>query len=111
MTKSAPRHLLAALALALGATAAGAQDAPARLDDIQQFASGQAAWEKVCARCHMTGVGPDLSLMEYDVDTLRHFVRNGQLAMPAFPESAIDEATLAGIADYVAKNIYKGEAQ
>ncbi len=111
MTKLAPRHLLAAAALALSATSVGAQDVPARLDDIKEFASGQEAWEKVCARCHLSGVGPDLSLVEYDVDTLRFFVRNGQLAMPAFPESAIDDATLAGIADYVAQNIYKGDAQ
>lgn len=111
MTNLALRHLLAAAALALGATTLSAQELPARLDDIKSFPAGQDAWEKVCARCHLSGVGPDLSQVEYDVDTLRFFVRNGQLAMPAFPESALDDATLAEVADYIAQNIYKGEAQ
>lgn len=109
-----------ASALALAAPAAFAQDAAVdlteRLDNRQYFKSGQEAWEKTCARCHTAinekqdqSVGPDLSINQYDADTIAFFVRNGQLAMPAFPESAIDNATLADLADYIAKNIYKGE--
>lgn len=101
--KPAPKRPAAAV------SAAGA--VTERLDDTKTFASGAEAFEKVCARCHLTGVGPDLSANEYDLDSLRHFVRNGYLAMPAFPESAIDEKTLGEIADYIAKTIHKGAAQ
>lgn len=122
--KSTMIRLALASAMAISAApAVFAQDAAKpdlseRLDDRRYFKDGQAAWEKVCARCHTTvddkidqSVGPDLSVNEYDADTLRHFVRNGHLAMPAFSASHISEATIDDIADYVAKNIYKGDAQ
>lgn len=112
------------IGLMMGATlalapAAMAQDAATeRLDDRASFENGQKAWENVCARCHVVGngqqdmsVGPDLSINEYDPDTIKYFVRNGQLAMPAFPESSIDNATLDDLAAYIAANVYKGEAQ
>lgn len=113
-------RLALASALAISAApAVFAQDAVTeRLDDRKQFKDGAATWDKVCARCHTTvddkteqSVGPNLSLVEYDIDTLRHFVRNGHLAMPAFPESAIDEASLVELADHIAKNVYKGDAE
>ena len=109
-------RLAAIAAVALSAQAAAADTITERLDDRKYFADGQAAWEKVCARCHTTvddktdqSVGPDLSKVEYDADTLKHFVRNGHLAMPAFSASHINDATIVEIADYMAKNIYKGE--
>lgn len=93
-----------ALALALAAGgAAHAQDA--RLDDQRMFQSGENAFQKVCARCH-TGredtVGPDLTANEYDVETLRYFVRHGSGPMPAFTESMVDNASLDEIATYLA---------
>lgn len=93
-----------ALALALAAGGAAHAEA-ARLDDQRMFPSGQAAFEKVCARCH-TGredaVGPDLTANEYDVETLRHFVRNGSGPMPAFTEAMVDNASLDEIAAHLA---------
>lgn len=89
-----------------GDAAAGA--ALARLDDTKSFASGEEAFDKVCGRCHVTGVGPDLFAGEYDIDSLRHFVRNGYLAMPAFPESALDDKTLEEIAAHIAAQAKKG---
>ncbi len=93
------------------ADAKPADAAPARLDDTRSFGSGQEAFEKVCGRCHVTGVGPDLFEGEYDVDSLRHFVRNGYLAMPAFPESALDDKTLEEIAAYIAAQAKTGAAK
>lgn len=98
---------LTALALALAAGgAAQAQDTQAaRLDSQRMFPSGETAFQKVCARCH-TGredaVGPDLTANEYDVETLRHFVRYGSGPMPAFTESMVDSASLDEIAAYLA---------
>lgn len=111
-------RIAAAAALALSAQTAVAQPVTERLDDRKYFADGQAAWDKVCARCHTTvddkidqSVGPELSQVEYDADTLMHFVRNGHLAMPAFSASHISDATIVELADYMAKNIYKGDAE
>lgn len=108
----------AALLATAGTAFAETAGAPARLDDIRQFKSGQEVWEKTCSRCHTAiddrqdqAVGPDLALNEYDVDSLTFFVRNGHLAMPAFPESAIDTASLNELAEYMAKNVYKGDAE
>lgn len=93
-----------ALALALAAGGAAHVEA-ARLDDRRMFASGEGAFEKVCARCH-TGredaVGPDLTANEYDIETLRFFVRHGSGPMPAFTEAMVDNATLDEIAAHLA---------
>ncbi|RRH70215.1 c-type cytochrome [Falsigemmobacter faecalis] len=114
--KATMLRLAAVAAVALSAQAAVAETITERLDDRNYFADGKDAWDKVCARCHTTvdgktdqSVGPDLSQIEYDADTLKHFVRNGHLAMPAFSASHISDATIVEIADYMAKNIYKGE--
>lgn len=118
--------MIISLGLALlGAGIVTAQDAPkaapaadatagagsGRLDDTKSFASGEEAFDKVCGRCHVTGVGPDLFAGEYDIDSLRHFVRNGYLAMPAFPESALDDKTLEDIAAHIAETAKKGGAK
>lgn len=108
-----------ALAASPAKPAPAETSAPAEtLDQRRSFASGQEAWEKVCARCHTVegksdafSVGPDLSVNEYDADTLRFFIRNGHLAMPAFPGSAFDDASIDELAAYLKEHVYKGEAQ
>lgn len=100
-----PRLTALALVLAAGG-AAHAQDAQsARLDSQRMFASGEEAFQKVCARCH-TGredtVGPDLTANEYDIETLRYFVRHGSGPMPAFTEAMVDDTSLDEIATYLA---------
>lgn len=62
------------------------------------------AWEKVCARCHLSGVGPELRGRQLPPDYIKQVVRHGFLAMPAFPHGAIDDATLDGVALYVSKS-------
>ena len=98
----------AGFAMAQDAAKPAAAAAPARLDDTKSFENGEDAFDKVCGRCHTTGVGPDLFEGEYDVDSLRQFVRNGYLAMPAFPESALDDKTLEEIAAHIAEQAKKG---
>lgn len=100
------------------ATTEAAPDLNETLDSRRAFTDGAAAWNKVCSRCHTVAgesnplsVGPDLSVNEYDADTVKFFVRNGHLAMPAFPGSALDDATLDELAAYIATKVYKGEAQ
>ena len=119
MTKQLCRTaLLAVVATLACGTAAFAETPTEVLDARPAFASGQEAWEKTCARCHTTpggtqdqSVGPDLSLNAYNEMAIRFFVRNGFNAMPAFPASALDDATLADLATYIAENVYKGDAQ
>jgi 4-cresol dehydrogenase (hydroxylating) cytochrome subunit len=63
-----------------------------------QWQSGEQAWEQVCARCHTTGVGPELRGRAIPSDYVISIVRMGFLAMPAFPHSHIDDATLSEVA-------------
>ena len=108
--------LAAGLALSPLTAAFAAETVTETLDERRNFATGEEAFNKVCARCHMVindrqdqSVGPDLSVNEYDLDTITHFVRNGYLAMPAFPKSSIDDVTLAEIAEHIATKVHKGE--
>ena len=85
----------AALALPAitSALAAPAKPAPA---------APPAVWEKVCSRCHLTGVGPELRGRALPPEYVRTVVRNGLLAMPAFPHSSVDDASLDSVARFVA---------
>lgn len=100
-----PRNLplLAAGAAFLAAFALPADaepTAPAR-SPSGQWPSPQVLWEKTCSRCHLTGVGPELRGRGLPPEYIRSVVRNGMLAMPAFPHSAIDDASLDGVARLV----------
>ncbi len=86
--------LLAGFAVA---GAASAQDAGGQRDENY-------AYQKVCQYCHESGVGPALMGRELDPDYVRHVVRNGLRAMPAFLPSEIDDAAL----DELANNIHAG---
>jgi mono/diheme cytochrome c family protein len=81
--------LTAAIALPAGASPTGVWTSP------------QEAYEKNCARCHLTGVGPELRGRALPAVYIRLTARSGRLAMPAFPHSAIDDATLEGVAHLI----------
>ena len=87
--------LAAAVALpaVTAAVAAPAKSAPA---------AAPVVWDKVCSRCHLTGVGPELRGRTLPAEYVRTVVRNGLMAMPAFPHSSIDEGSLDSVAKYVA---------
>ena len=89
--------LLAMLAVSAGAAPATS----ARQTPSGQWASPQLLWEKTCARCHTTGVGPELRGRALPPEYITSVVRNGMLAMPAFPHTAIDDASLESVARFV----------
>lgn len=60
--------------------------------------SGNEAYEKVCARCHQAGVGPELRGRKLPAAYTKVIARNGMRAMPSMPATALDEATLNQIA-------------
>lgn len=92
--------LIVALALPLAALVAPAH---ADDDDGRQWRSGQVLYEKVCGHCHRpeVGVGTLLEGRELPPEYLKVIVRNGLGAMPAFPESFVDDASLAELARYL----------
>ncbi len=61
-------------------------------------------WQKTCSRCHTTGVGPELRGRDLPPEYITAIVRNGFLAMPAFPHSALDDASLQAVATMVSKS-------
>jgi mono/diheme cytochrome c family protein len=92
------------LAIASLAAFAPALSMPAHASPDGRWTSPQEAYEKTCARCHMSGVGPELRGRALPPDYIRSVVRQGLLAMPAFPHSALDDATLEGVARLVSKS-------
>ncbi|HZU65240.1 MAG TPA: cytochrome c [Novosphingobium sp.] len=96
---------LAAGALGLGgvlaAVLAGPAATPAQASPTGVWTSPQEAYDKICARCHLSGVGPELRGRALPPEYIKLIVRSGRLAMPAFPHSSIDDATLDGVARLV----------
>ncbi|MDC7710898.1 c-type cytochrome [Vogesella indigofera] len=95
-TRALPGVLLAAL-LAVPAMSASAEG-------TAEISRGQQYYEKICAKCHETGIGPVLlgrGLPEVIFTTIP---RSGLRAMPAFRVSDIDDATLQSLAKYLANS-------
>lgn len=61
-------------------------------------------FQQTCLSCHATGVGPVITGRNLPPDVVKAFVRNGSRAMPAFPHTMIDDATLDGIAKLVSES-------
>lgn len=102
-SRIASRHArcLAALpALVLLAVPVQAQAA----EQAPQWRNGKEVYDKVCGQCHKpsVGVGTGLEGRELPVDYLKFIVRNGLNAMPAFPESHVDDLSLAEVSKYLA---------
>jgi len=91
-----PLAMLTAAAALPALTAAAA--APAKSAPV----AAPVVWDKVCSRCHLTGVGPELRGRALPPEYVRTVVRGGLMAMPAFPHSSIDDGTLDNVAKYVA---------
>jgi mono/diheme cytochrome c family protein len=64
----------------------------------------EAVFQQVCMSCHAVGVGPVITGRDLPADAVKMFVRNGSRAMPAFPESMIDNETLDRVAELVSKS-------
>lgn len=69
----------------------------ASADSSGKWQSSQEVYNKVCAYCHEANVGPVLTGRNLMPDYIKAVVRNGNRAMPAFRESEINEAALAGV--------------
>ncbi|MBF9153091.1 c-type cytochrome [Novosphingobium jiangmenense] len=91
----------AAILAALTLPASAAPEAPALRAPAGKWPTPQVLWEKTCARCHTTGVGPELRGRALPPEYVASVVRNGMMAMPAFPHTSIDDASLDGVARLV----------
>jgi mono/diheme cytochrome c family protein len=77
---------------------------PAQSGEELQWRSGEDLYNKVCGHCHNpeVGVGTVLHGRELPLDYLKYIVRNGLNSMPAFPESFVDDLSLAEVSKYLA---------
>jgi mono/diheme cytochrome c family protein len=55
----------------------------------------------VCGYCHEANVGPVITGRNLMPEYIQAIVRNGNRAMPAFRESEINDAALAGVVKLV----------
>lgn len=62
---------------------------------------GAEVYQKVCALCHESSIGPILLGENLDPAYIQMIVRQGNEAMPAFRASEIDDKTLAKLAEYI----------
>lgn len=85
----------------LAATAAFAAAASANADSSGKWQNGQEVYNKVCAYCHEANVGPVITGRNLMPEFISAVVRNGNRAMPAFRESEISDAALAGVVQLV----------
>ncbi len=67
------------------------------------YSSGKEAYDKLCGYCHKpeAGVGTAIEGRGLPAVFIMAIARNGLNAMPAFPESHIDDETLEQVAEYI----------
>lgn len=73
----------------------------ASADSTGKWQSSQEVYNKVCGYCHEANVGPVITGRNLMPEFIQAVVRNGNRAMPAFRESEINDAALAGVAKLV----------
>ena len=73
----------------------------ASTDSTGKWQSSQEVYNKVCGYCHEANVGPVITGRNLMPEYISAIVRNGNRAMPAFRESEINDAALAGVAKLV----------
>lgn len=69
----------------------------------QDYNSGKEAYDKLCGYCHKpeVGVGTAIEGRQLPAVFIMAIARHGLNAMPAFPESHIDDETLEQIAEHI----------
>jgi 4-cresol dehydrogenase (hydroxylating) cytochrome subunit len=77
---------------------ASASETPQQEAVPGQWRSGAEAFDKVCGRCHLSGVGPELRGRGLPATYIKVMARNGRNGMPAFSDSALDDTTLEAVA-------------
>lgn len=73
----------------------------ANADSTGKWQSSQEVYDKVCGYCHEANVGPVITGRNLMPEYIQAIVRNGNRAMPAFRESEINDAELAGVVKLV----------
>ena len=66
-----------------------------------KWKSGEETYKKVCTYCHDAGVSPILRGRQLPPELIKHFVRNGSRAMPAFKPTHISDADLDALAAWI----------
>ena len=88
----------------LATAAACAVFADAHADSSGKWQNSQEVYDKVCGYCHEAKVGPVITGRNLLPEYIKSVVRNGNRAMPAFRESEINDATLAGVIKLVSSS-------
>lgn len=85
----------------LAAVAALVAAGHANADSTGKWQNSREVYDKVCGYCHEANVGPVITGRNLMPEYIQAIVRNGNRAMPAFRESEIDDAALAGVVKLV----------
>ncbi|NJD36569.1 MAG: cytochrome c [Betaproteobacteria bacterium] len=85
----------------LAAAAVFVASGQANADSTGKWQSSQEIYDKVCGYCHEANVGPVITGRNLMPEYIQAIVRNGNRAMPAFRESEINDAALAGVVKLV----------
>ena len=93
LTISSRAALVSVLASSLILSAAHSEE--------QSFPKGEQTYKNICGRCHEAGIGPDFKGRKLPATFIITMARNGFQAMPAFPMSHVDDATLLETAKYI----------
>ena len=88
----------------LAAAAAFVATGHANADSTGKWQSSQEIYDKVCGYCHEANVGPVITGRNLMPEYIQAIVRNGNRAMPAFRESEINDAALAGVVKLVSSS-------
>jgi mono/diheme cytochrome c family protein len=88
----------------LAAAAAFVAVGPANADSTGKWQTSQEIYDKVCGYCHEANVGPVITGRNLMPEYIQAIVRNGNRAMPAFRESEINDAALAGVVKLVSSS-------
>jgi mono/diheme cytochrome c family protein len=97
--------IVAALFFAAGAAAQTAQSAQA-IDDTRTEVAGrwkspEQVYDKICAKCHDTGIAPAIKGRQLASQMTIVMVRVGPGAMPAFRQTDVDDAMLKRLGEMI----------
>lgn len=73
----------------------------AQAGELAKWKGGAQIYQKICSYCHDTGIAPVIKGRELPTDYVKHVVRNGQQAMPAFRVSEFDDVLLDDLANII----------
>lgn len=74
---------------------------PGQAEGDGKWRGGENVYEKVCGHCHEAGIGPQIKGRPLPPAYITAIVRHGFSAMPAFPASFIDDASLQAVGEYI----------